>query len=35
MDGAVDWDEIAGICEDAFRAVAPAKLVALLTSNHG
>ena len=32
MDGAVDWDEIAGICEDAYRVVAPAKLVAQLAT---
>jgi hypothetical protein len=30
MDGAVDWDEVAGICEDAYRVVAPRKLVAEL-----
>jgi hypothetical protein len=30
LDGDVDWDEVAGLCEDAYRAVAPAKLVALL-----
>jgi hypothetical protein len=28
LDGEVDWDEIAAICEDAYRTVAPAKLVA-------
>jgi hypothetical protein len=35
MDGEVDWDELAGIFEDAYRAVAPKKLVALLTSGDG
>ena len=36
MDGRdLDWDEIAAICEDAYRVVAPKKLVALLTSDHG
>ncbi len=30
LDVAVDWDEIASICEDAYRTVAPKKLVALL-----
>jgi hypothetical protein len=30
LDGRVDWDEIAAVCEDAYRAVAPARLVALL-----
>jgi hypothetical protein len=28
----LDWDEIAAIVEDAYRTVAPAKLVAVLTS---
>jgi hypothetical protein len=28
LDRAVDWDEVAGLCEDAYRAVAPAALVA-------
>jgi hypothetical protein len=35
MDGDLDWDELAGICEDAYRAVAPKKLVDLLASEHG
>jgi hypothetical protein len=30
LDGEVDWDEIAELCRDAYRAVAPARLVALL-----
>jgi hypothetical protein len=30
LDGRVDWDEVAAVCEDAYRAVAPARLVALL-----
>jgi hypothetical protein len=30
LGGDVDWDEIADIGEDAYRAVAPPKLVALL-----
>jgi hypothetical protein len=30
LDGKVDWDEIAAVCEDAYRAVAPKKLVASL-----
>ena len=30
MDVKVDWDEIARICEDAYRQVAPARLVELL-----
>ena len=30
MDRAVDWDEIAAICEDAFRCVAPKTLVVRL-----
>ncbi len=27
LDGDVDWDEVAELCEDAYRAVAPARLV--------
>ena len=27
LDGALDWDELAGIAEDAFAEVAPAKLM--------
>jgi hypothetical protein len=30
LDGAVDWDEIAELCEEAYRTVAPPKLVARL-----
>jgi hypothetical protein len=30
--GAVDWGEVAAICEDAYRTVAPKKLVAELDS---
>lgn len=30
LDGAVDWSEIEAICEDAYRAVAPPKLVVAL-----
>ena len=30
LDGEVDWDEVAERCEDAYRAVAPGRLVALL-----
>jgi hypothetical protein len=30
LDIDVDWDEVAGIVEDAYRKVAPKKLVALL-----
>jgi hypothetical protein len=32
LDGDVDWDEVAALCEDAYRAVAPATLVAILDS---
>ncbi len=32
LDGGVDWEEIAGLCEDAYRAVAPSRLVAELDS---
>jgi hypothetical protein len=30
LDGEVDWAEIAELCEDAYRAVAPARLIAVL-----
>jgi hypothetical protein len=30
LDGAVDWDDVAGRCEDAYRTVAPAALTARL-----
>ena len=30
LDGDVDWDEVAERCEDAYRTVAPARLVARL-----
>ena len=30
LDGRVDWEEIDGICRDAYRTVAPATLVAML-----
>jgi len=30
LDGRIDWDEIAAICADAYRQIAPAKLVAEL-----
>jgi hypothetical protein len=30
LDGEIDWDEIADIVEDAYRAVAPKRLVAEL-----
>lgn len=30
LDGAVDWDEVAAVCEDAYRVIAPPRLVAEL-----
>ena len=30
LDGDVDWTEIAELCQDAYRAIAPARLVARL-----
>jgi len=30
LDGALDWAELAELCADAYRAVAPAKLIAVL-----
>jgi hypothetical protein len=32
LDSTVDWSEVAAICEEAFRTVAPRKLVAALDS---
>ena len=32
LDRTVEWDEIAAICQEAFRTVAPRKLVAALDS---
>jgi hypothetical protein len=30
LDGDVDWDEVAEVCRDAYRTIAPARLVAEL-----
>ena len=30
LDGDVDWDEVAELCEDAYRTIAPKRLVAIL-----
>jgi hypothetical protein len=30
LDGSIDWSEIKGICEEAYRAVAPRKLIKTL-----
>jgi hypothetical protein len=35
LDGALDWQEIAELCQDAYRAVAPARLVARLDVRPG
>jgi hypothetical protein len=35
LDGDVDWEEVAAICEEAFRTVAPKKLVAALDAKRG
>ena len=35
LDVDVDWDEIAAICEDAYRVVAPKKLIAVLDAASG
>ena len=32
LDGRVDWEEIEAVCEDAYRTVAPKRLVASLGS---
>lgn len=35
LDGKVDWDEIAEVCADAYRTVAPKKLAALIDAGLG
>ena len=35
LDGDVDWDEVAELLEDAYRAVAPARLIAQLDQQRG
>jgi hypothetical protein len=35
LDVDVDWDEIGGICEDAYRVIAPKRLVAELDGRPG
>ncbi len=35
LDVEVDWEEIGGIIEEAYRTIAPPKLVALLPYNQG
>jgi hypothetical protein len=32
MDGQVDWAEVAELCEDAYRTVAPTRLIRILDS---
>lgn len=34
LDGDVDWDEVAELCEDAYRVVAPRRLIAILDGDH-
>jgi len=33
LDGRVDWEEVEMVCEDAYRAVAPKRLLALLPAH--
>jgi predicted DNA-binding protein (MmcQ/YjbR family) len=33
LDGDVDWDEVAELCEEAYRSVAPARLTQQLDAN--
>lgn len=33
LDGDVDWEEVAQVCHEAYRAIAPAALVARLDAN--
>ena len=35
LDGDPDWDEIRAVCEEAFRTVAPKRLVAALDDERG
>jgi hypothetical protein len=35
LDGAVDWTEVVEVCADAFRAVAPRRLVGQLDERQG
>jgi len=35
LDSDVDWEEVAAICADAFRTVAPKKVVAALDAAEG
>jgi hypothetical protein len=35
LDGDVDWGEIAEVAEDAYRVIAPARLIALLDTETG
>ena len=35
LDVEPDWDELASICEDTYRCVAPNKLVAALDADRG
>jgi hypothetical protein len=34
LDGEVDWGEIAELCTDAYRTIAPARLLARLEADH-
>ena len=33
LDGAVDWDEVTELCQEAYRTVAPPRLVAMLDAS--
>jgi predicted DNA-binding protein (MmcQ/YjbR family) len=35
LDGDVDWDEVAAVCEDAYRTIAPSRLVRQLDEGSG
>ena len=35
LDGEVDWDEVEALCEDAYRVIAPKRLVAELSRARG
>jgi hypothetical protein len=35
LDGEIDWEEITSVCVEAFRTIAPKKLLAVLDANRG
>ncbi len=35
LDGAPDWDEVEGVCEEAYRVIAPKRLISTLDARDG